>query len=258
MEAVDPRYVDLLQRAHEVLDADPRVDHVEVHGSIGEGEADEWSDLDISVYAHPDDYDAVVAEWPEWLAQITPTVFARTPIAPFIVNTITDAGLTFDLAILKVGTPPYVVFPGFQVGMLSGRRYKDHASAVEYAVAETLRGLAGPFITFTQRGEHVGHMTGCAHILGLLTTVMLAETGSPPTPVKRLHTVLTDEQRTAIAALPPLRATGDDIAAFGLGVSSETLRRARPLFDKFGLTWPDELEAVARKRVTDLLGYAWT
>jgi len=238
IEVVDPRYVDLLARARAVLEADPRVDHVDVGGSIASDTADEWSDLDLTVYVNEDDHDAVVAEWPEWLAKITPTLFAQTPIAPFIVNSVTDDGLTLDIAVVKVGWPPYIVFPGFQVGMLSGKRYPDHASAVEYAVLETLRGLAGPFITFTQRGEHVGHMTGCAHILGLLTTVMLAETGSPPTPVKQLHAVLTDEQRSAIAALPPLRATREDVTAYGLAVASETLRRARPLFDKFDLSWP--------------------
>ena len=30
----------------------------------------------------------------QWVAAITPTVFARTPLAPFIINTVTAEGLT--------------------------------------------------------------------------------------------------------------------------------------------------------------------
>jgi hypothetical protein len=252
IEAVDPRYVDLLARAHEVLDADPRVARLEVAGSIGDGSADQWSDLDLHVYVRVDDHAAVVAEWPTWVAAITPAVFARTPILPFIVNTVTADGLTLDFAILREDTPPFVQPTGFAVGLLSGQRYADHGGAVEYAVAEMLRGTAGPFVSFLERGEHVRHIAGCGHILGLLTTVMLAETESPPANGKLLNSFLTDEQRACLESLPPLRATRADVAAFGLAVAGEVLRRARPLFTKYNLTWPTELEAVARDRVASI------
>src|SRR5438105_694297 len=98
LEVVDARYGPLLDRAREVLDADPRVLTVQVSGSIGSGTADRWSDLDLQVIADPEHFDALQADWPIWLAEITPTVFARTPIAPFIINAITDEGLTLDLA----------------------------------------------------------------------------------------------------------------------------------------------------------------
>jgi hypothetical protein len=252
IEAVDPRYADLLARAHEVLDADPRVVRLEVGGSIADGTADQWSDLDISVYVRVEDHAAVVAEWPAWVAAITPTVFARTPILPFIVNTVTADGLTLDFAILREDTPPFAPATGFAVGSLSGQRYEDHAGAVEYAVAEMLRGTAGPFVSYLERGEHVRHMAGCGHILGLLTTVMLAETDSPPANGKRLNAFLTAEQRACLESLPPLRATREDVAAFGLVVAGEVLRRARPLFAKYNLDWPDALEAVARERVASI------
>jgi hypothetical protein len=41
-----------------------------------------------------------------------------------------------------------------------------------------LRGLTGPFMSLIQREEHMRHLTGVPHILGLLTTVFPAETGS--------------------------------------------------------------------------------
>ncbi len=252
IEAVDPRYTALSARAHQVLDADPRVARLEVAGSVSEGTADQWSDLDLHVYVRVDDHAAVVAEWPTWVAAITPTVFARTPILPFIVNTVTADGLTLDFAILREDTPLFAPVTGFAVGLLSSHRYDDNASAVEYAVAEMLRGTAGPFVSYLERGEHVRHMVGCGHIVGLLTTVMLAETESPPANGKRLNAFLTDEQRACLESLPPLRATREDVSAFGLAVAGEVLRRARPLFAKYDLDWPTDLEAVARARVASI------
>jgi hypothetical protein len=48
---------------------------------------------------------------------------------------------------------------------------------------------------------HLKHLTGVPHVLGLLTTVFLAETGTPP-PGKIWNQAYTEEQRAAVAALP--------------------------------------------------------
>ena len=96
-EVVDDRYLALYERAVAVLGDDERVVSVEAAGSIGNGTADRWSDLDLEVVAHREHHAALVDDWSTWLAAITPTVFARTPIAPFIINSVTDEGLTFDV-----------------------------------------------------------------------------------------------------------------------------------------------------------------
>ena len=254
LEVVDPGYGPLLERARSVLEADARVVEVLVRGSVGDGTADAWSDLDLVVIVGDADHEAFVAEWETWVAAITPTLFARRPIAPFIVNALTDEGLTIDFAIYPqswgIPKPP----DGFQVGLLSSTRYDDHASAVEYAVAELFRGTAGPFISYVQRGEHVRHLAGAGHILGLLTAVLLAESGSPPPPGKALNPSLTGEQLSMLEALPPIAPVRDAIVGFHVAVGRELVRRARPLFDRYGIGWPEELEAVARRRVREHLG----
>jgi hypothetical protein len=254
LDAVDPRYRRLHDRAQEVLGADPRVLDVRLTGSVGAGTADRWSDLDLQVITEPEHHDDVVATWPTWLAAITPTVFARTPLAPFIVNAVTDEGLTLDVAVYAGSPPPEFRPPvDFAVGMLSGQRFTDVGAALEYAVEEQLRGLAGPFVSLLQRDEHVRHLTGVPHLLGLLTTVFLAESGAPP-PGKHWNRTFTEEQLAAVAALPPLRATRHDITAFGLGLAELLVTRARPLYDRYGLTWPAPLAAVTAKRLHDVLG----
>jgi hypothetical protein len=253
IEAIDPRYGPLLERAREVLGADGRVRSVGVGGSVAAGTADRWSDLDLAIATDPEHHDDFISEWPAWLGQITPTVFARTPIAPFIVNTITEDGLTVDFVIRTGQAPVFRPPTGYTVGMISSTRFEDIRDALEYAVAEQLRGLAGPFVSLIKRGEHLKHLTGVPHVLGLLTTVFLAETGQAP-PAKLWNPAYTDEQLGAVARLPSVRATADDLTAFGLGVAKLIVERSRPLFQEHDLVWPAGLARVAAARLHDNLG----
>ena len=252
-ETVDPRYRALFDRAVEVLGADPRVTSVRAGGSIGSRTADAWSDLDLEVVTHAEHHDEFLADRHTWLDAITPTVFARTPIAPFVINTVTDEGLTLDLAVWAGEVPEWPTPPArYAVGMLSSTQFDEIGPALEYAVAEQLRGLVGPFISLLQREEHLRHLMGVPHIVGLLTTVLLAETGSVP-PGKRWNAAYTDEQRAAVAAIPPVSATRDGLISFGLGVAELLLTRARPLFPRYGLEWPSALATVAGRRVDEQL-----
>jgi hypothetical protein len=252
-EVVDTRYRGLYARTLEVLRSDPRVESVTVGGSIGQGTADAWSDLDVEVVATSEHYDAFLSDWPSWVSAITATVFARTPIAPSIINTCTTDGLVFDLAVYAGRPPGPYPNVGYRVGLLSSQPFGNLADALEYAVAEQLRGLAGPFISLVQRDEHMRHLTGVPHILGLLTTVFLAESEAPP-PGKLWNLSFSDEQRAAVGALPPLGATRDGVINFGLGLAQLLVSRARPLYPRYGLAWPHEFATVAASRLYDSLG----
>lgn len=254
IEVIDPRFHAIERRAREVLGGDPRVVSVDVGGSVGAGTADEWSDLDLTVVVSREHHEAFLVEWPVWLAEIVPTVFARTPLAPFVINAVTAEGLTLDLAVWAgEAPPPFTLAPGYAVGMLSGTQYPEIGPALEYAVLEQLRGMAGPFISLLQRKEHLRHLTGVPHLLGLLTTVFLAETGRPM-PGKHWNGAYTEEQRAAVAALPPVSATRDGLVAFGMGLAELLVSRARPLFPNYGLTWPADLAAVTAERLRATLG----
>ena len=207
LDVIDHRFTALYERAVAVLGADDRVESVAISGSVGAGTADEWSDLDLQVVARVDGYDDFLRDWPDWLAAITPTVFARTPIAPFIINAVTTDGLTLDLAVYKGEAVEFQPATTYIVGQLSSMRFTDIADALEYAVAEQLRGLAGPFISLVQRGEHLRHLTGVPHLIGLLTTVFLAEADAPSPLSKHWNETFTPEQRAAVASLPAVSAT---------------------------------------------------
>ena len=178
--SVDPRYRALYDRAVEVLSADPRVKEVRVGGSIGAGTADAWSDLDLVVVTHAEHHDAFLADRDTWLAAITPTVFARTPIAPFVINTVTDDGLTFDLAVWAGEAPEWPTPPvRYAVGLLSGTQFEDLGDGPRVRRGRAAaRAWPARSSACSQREEHLRHLTGVPHLLGLLTTVFLAETGS--------------------------------------------------------------------------------
>src|SRR5580658_6549055 len=107
IDVIDPRYRVLFERVNQVLGADHRVRSVVVGGSAGAGTADQWSDLDLIVVTEPDYHDEFISDWPSWLGRITRTVFARTPIARYIINTITSEGLTLDFVIRSGEIPAF-------------------------------------------------------------------------------------------------------------------------------------------------------
>ena len=252
LDVIDHRFTALYERVVAVLDADDRVESLAISGSVGAGTADEWSDLDLQIVARVDRYDEFLRDWPRWLAAITPTVFARAPIAPFIINAVTTDGLTLDLAVSKGEAVRFQPASDYLVGLLSSIRFGDIADALEYAVAEQLRGLAGPFISLVQRDEHLRHLTGVPHVIGLLTTVFLAELGAPP-PGKHWNETFTAEQRAAAAELPAVSANRDGVVDFGLGLARLLVTRARPLFAIYDLEWPGPLARVAAMRLHECL-----
>jgi predicted nucleotidyltransferase len=252
--AVDPRYRQLYARALDVFGADDRVARVEVSGSIADGTADEWSDLDLKVIVRDDAIGAFLDEWRDWMNKITPTVLLDRPIAPFIVNAVTDGGLTFDVSVWTESAPEWTPPPGFTVGFVSGRRFENHADAITYAVEERLRGLAGPGIRLAKRGDFVLHLATLGHTIGLLMEVLLAEVDAVPEDPRHPERYLTPEQRAVFTSLPPVTPTYDGLLNFEMALARETLTRARPLFDRFGLEWPTALEAVAARNVRDHLG----
>jgi predicted nucleotidyltransferase len=253
LDAVDPRYAALYDRARDVFVADPRLLRVELHGSVATNTADQWSDLDLKVIVGDEDHKAVVEEWESFLDAITPTVFKARPIAPFVINTVTADGLTFDVSFWPESMPEFPLPTGLGVGLLSGQRFHDYPSAVTYAVQESLRGMSGPLPKFLHRGEHVAHFSGLGHSLSLLQAVLLAEQDAPIN-ARKPATELSPSALAVIEALPAVTPTFDDLLAFELAIGEGVITIGRKLFADYGLTWPSAFEAVAARSLRDKLG----
>ena len=101
----------------------------------------------------------------------------------------------------------------------------------------------------THAEHHEAFLADRDHWLAAITpTVFLAETGEVP-PGKHWNGTYTDEQRAAVAGLPPVSATADGLTAFGLGLAELLVTRARPLFPRYDLAWPADLARVTADRL---------
>lgn len=250
---VGPRYQGLYERACDVFEADERVLRVEVHGSVADGTADQWSDLDLKVIVGDSAHKEIIEEWEGFIDAITPTVFKERPIAPFVINTVTADGLVFDVSFWPESMPEFAIPTGLQVGFLHSGRYHDYPHAVQYAVKESLRGISGPLPKFLHRGEHVAHFSGLGHTLSLLQAVLLAEQ-SAPINARKPASELSAASRRVIEALPPVAASFDALLRFELAVAEAVIARGRKLYAKYGLEWPAAFEAVAARTLREQLG----
>jgi predicted nucleotidyltransferase len=59
----------LIQRLATAAKADPRIVGLVSYGSISEGRADVWSDIDMAVFVRDDDLAGFEASWTEWAGQ---------------------------------------------------------------------------------------------------------------------------------------------------------------------------------------------
>lgn len=69
-----------LECAIELLQGDPRIAAVWLAGSLGRGDADEWSDIDLFVVVEDDAFPAVWDERRALYDQIAPQLLVQTPI----------------------------------------------------------------------------------------------------------------------------------------------------------------------------------
>ena len=80
LQVLEPGYDALFDRAVEVFAADQRVRAMWLSGSLGRGDADAMSDLDLIVAVADDALPEFAASWRDWLARITPTLIAVPPL----------------------------------------------------------------------------------------------------------------------------------------------------------------------------------
>jgi predicted nucleotidyltransferase len=223
---LDPRYVALYD-AIAVAAARAGVEEIRLGGSLGRGDADSYSDLDLTfVVADPATIDPAAI-----IRAATPTVLLRT--LPFGVFSITPDWLRVDIVVSNGAEPTLVRAP-------------DLRGLVE----EFLRVL-GLLPVVIGRGEWIVASDGAWLLRTLLVQLLLAGNGeSVVTGVKRLNTKLTSEQRRLVESLPPIVAERGGAIAAHLATAERFLPCARALVRD----WPDELERATRDHLFRELG----
>jgi hypothetical protein len=107
------------------------------------------------------------------------------------------------------------------------------------------------------RGEYLVAMDGIGHMRRLIVDLFLEEAGVSQAArggALHLNRLLTEDQRRALAAVPPLEANRESVIAAQEHLTHLFLPAARALARKTGATWPSSFEDATRRTLEKNLG----
>ncbi|MET9274771.1 nucleotidyltransferase domain-containing protein [Kribbella sp. NPDC003557] len=260
--AVNPGQEGLIERAKHVLSQDDRVMGLWLVGSHGRGTADQFSDVDLWVVVTPDGAESFCDDWPKTSDEITATVFQRA-IGGRIFNQITPDWLRFDVS---VSTPDAIgsrsrstAKPLYDPNGLSadlgepGAPKQPDPSRVESISREFLRAL-GLLPVVVGREEFAVGESGASLLRDMLIDLMLEDVAAEDRGgALHLNRLLPADRQQILTDLPALQATRESVIAAHVACATVFLPLARALHARCSLTWPQDLEAAARKHLVTTL-----
>lgn len=256
----------LLTRLVASLRADERITAAWAIGSLADGGNDEYSDIDLLAAVRPEAFTALVADWPTFLAHLTPTVFARqlgTADKPTI-TAITPEWLRFDLTLAATdhsrphGYTAILLFDtggsarAFTFAPVTSRQQWDRLPEL----ASTFLRVLGLLPIVLGRSEFLVGPTPVMLLRDYLIDLYLIENGSPRAGAKRLNALLSAEQRRALLDLPPLAPTRGAIIAGHTAIARLFLPHARRLAATHGLAYPEAFEQATLAHLQRTIGIA--
>jgi len=244
---------------------DARVEAVWLAGSLGAGEGDAWSDVDLLVLAKDGAWAAVSAALAEELGAAFDAVLVEPLFGGRVVHFVTVEWARFDLTIVErdglVRYDANRLEPAFNRGDAAPprKRQTPYAPAPETVVRiarEFLRVL-GLLPNALGRGELLNALSGADILRRLTVELMHEEAGiAPDRRGGALHPsrFLSAEQLAALRALPPIAAEPDSLTAGNRALAQLFLPRARALAERTGAPWPQRLEDAARRHLKRTIG----
>ncbi len=221
-------------------------------GSLGRGDADAMSDLDLIVAVADDALPEFAISWRDWLAHITPTLIARSlPFAPGSLYAVTPERLRIDVvaeAASRVGQSPFrhraVVFDrdGLDGVVPLPEPVGPSADRVSMLVEEFFRDV-GMFPVVLEREDWLLGVEAI-HLVRSLLYQLFVEMNAPlpPMGVKQWSTKLTASQRDVLAALPTGAANRESVIEGHQALDRAFREHALAACATLAIAWPDELE----------------
>ena len=241
---------------------DSRILAVWLEGSLGRGNADRYSDVDLHVLLRPDA--APAPDWEAWLGELRPLVLFNLLFGGAMVNAMTVEALRIDLWPHTADT--------IQLDPQRVRVLHAHPGSVSLdgtapafapeAARERALAVIREFwrcISLTPavigRGELLVAVQGLSVELGLVTELLMLEAGAVrDRGVKNLNAYLPAEAREALerAVLPP-SMTPLHLAQAHLHLTEIVELHGRRAAQHLRFTYPAELEGTVMQYVSDEL-----
>ena len=256
---------ELIERLTARLRADDRVQAAWLGGSLGRGTADQFSDVDVIVAT--DDPKAYAAGWDAVADRIAPIVHRQRmgDGTTTVVTHVTGDWLRFDVTItapdrVRGKLRPLFGDAGARPSGVQSVPDDDPAQPdprrVEHLIREFLRVL-GLLPVVLGRGEYAVGASGAGLLRTLILQLMLEDAvlgGAERGGALRLKGILPDDRLAAYTALPAIEATRTSVVSTHLACSRLFFPIARPLAERVGIPWPDEMDKALRSHLRRELG----
>lgn len=234
----------------------PDIDALLLGGSLGRGEGDAWSDVDLVVVTPAERHAVFVTDLRAWAGAVAPPVLWRQvyPGLP-LFHAVTADYLRYDITVTTAGrvtesadrVRPLVDKAGVQAALPATRDAPPvTAQAVEAAVEEFLR-IIGLLPVAMGRRDYAAAASGAELLRQQLQAVMvLAQRPVTPPGALAVSRMLPAEDVRVLEGLAATPATRDGAIAGSLALAAAFLPRARRLAGETGAIWPHALEAAVR------------
>jgi predicted nucleotidyltransferase len=242
------------------LDAEPAVEALWLAGSLGKGQGDAFSDVDLLVLVADGPTGEISAGLARDLAPALRVVLVNSLYGGRVLNMVTADWARFDLTLVqREDLQRYdsnALTPIFNKGesnspVQAQAPYRTSPAELLKLVNEFLR-VIGLTPVAMGREEYQLALNGVDLLRRMTMDLMLEENGvSPASRGGALHRnhLLTAEQRDALQALPVIAAERTSILAGNAAFAGLFLPRARRLGAEIGMEWPSAFEDATRRHL---------
>lgn len=255
----------LLEAITAVLARDAEIEAAWLGGSLGRGEGDAFSDVDVLVLVAEGRGVEVGLRYAGDLSAIAEPALINPLYGGRIVNVVTTDWRRFDLSFAEPGDlaryDAAKLTPLFNKGewtppVREAQPYRATAESVLPLINEFLR-VAGLLPVAVGRQEWILALSGLEILRRLTLDLMLEENGVGPAErggALRRNPFLTAEQRAALEGLAPAGADRDSLFAANQEIAAVFLPRARRLAERVGAEWPTVFEEATRRHLQVRVG----
>ena len=242
------------------------VDAVWLSGSLGKGEGDAFSDVDVLALTRDGACAEVSAEVVARLSEIAEPALVSLLFGGRILNVVTTDWERFDISFVEARDlhryDPAALEPLFnRTGQAPApwppaAPYQPPAAKIEAMVKEFLRVL-GLAAVVLGRQDYVLAISGLELQRRALIDLMIEANRIAPQDrggALHLRRLLTPEQIGLLEQLPALKAERQAILRANLEITGLYLPLARRLAEEAGAQWPQTLEDATRRRLKLALG----